>query len=117
MKLTLEVDDLRTLNWFIDSAHQMHDDCKGLTGGALTSGKGAVISGSKARNINMKSSYECELVGVDDFLPTILWARYFMEEQGYDIKQNTIHQDNESTLRLLINGKRSKTYQGKIFSC
>ena len=95
----------------------MHDDCKGHTGGVLTFGKGAVISGSKAQKINMKSSSECELVGVGDFLPTILWARYFMEEQGYDIKQNTIHQDNESTLRLLINGKRSKTYQGKIFSC
>ena len=109
MKLTLEVDDPRTLNWFIDSAHQVHDDCKGHTGGALTFGKGAVISGSKAQKINTKSSSECELVGVDDFLPTILWARYFMEEQGYEIKQNTIHQDNESTLRLLVNGKRSST--------
>ena len=61
----------------------------------------------------MKSSSECELVGVGDFLPTILWARYFMEEQGYDIKQNTIHQDNESTLRLLINGKTSSTPRTK----
>ena len=32
-----------------------------------------------------------------------------MEEQGYDIKHDTIYQDNESTLRLLVNGKRSST--------
>ena len=36
MKLTLEVDNLSTLNWFIDASHQVHDDCKGHTGGALT---------------------------------------------------------------------------------
>merc|ERR1712194_658146 len=40
MKLTLEVDNLSTLNWFIDASHQVHDDCKGHTGGALTLGKG-----------------------------------------------------------------------------
>ena len=113
MKLTLEVDDLRTMNWFVDSAHQVHDDCKGHTGGSLTFGKGAVMSGSKGQKINTKSSSECELVGVDDFLPTILWAQYFMEEQGYEIKRNTIHQDNESTLRLLVNGKRSSTPRTK----
>ena len=40
MKLTLEVDNLSTLNWFIDTSHQVHDNCKGHTGGALTLGKG-----------------------------------------------------------------------------
>ena len=43
-KLTLGVDSLNILNWFIDSAHQVHEDCKGHTGGALTLGQGAVIS-------------------------------------------------------------------------
>ena len=36
MKLTLEVDTLSTLNWCIDASHQVHDNCKGHTGGALT---------------------------------------------------------------------------------
>jgi len=32
-----------------------------------------------------KSSTEAELVGVDDTLGYILWAGYFMIEQGYDM--------------------------------
>ena len=54
MKLTLGVDSLSILNWFIDSAHQVHEDCKGHTGGALTLGKEAVLSKSAGQNINTK---------------------------------------------------------------
>ena len=46
MKLTLGVDSLSILNWFIDSAHQVHEDCKGHTGQAQALGQGAVISKS-----------------------------------------------------------------------
>ena len=105
MKLTLGVDSLNILNWFIDSAHQVHEDCKGHTGGALTLGQGAVISKSPGQKMNTKSSSETELVGVDDLLPTILWTKHFIEAQGYDIEHIIIHQDDKSTLRMLINGK------------
>ena len=73
MKLTLGVDGLNILKWFIDSAHQMHEDCKGHTGGALTLGQGTVISKSPGQKMNTKSSSETELVGVDDLLPTVRW--------------------------------------------
>ena len=43
MKLALGVDRLNILNWFIDSTHQVHEDCKGHTGGALTLGQGAAV--------------------------------------------------------------------------
>ena len=89
------------LNWFIDSAHQVHGDCKGHTGGALTLGKGTVISKLAGQKINTKGSLGSELVlGVDD---------YFIEAQGNNIEHNIIHQDNDSTLRMLINGKKSRT--------
>ena len=103
MKLTLGVDGLNILKWFIDSAHQMHEDCKGHTGGALTLGQQAVISKSPGQKMNTKSSSETELVGVDDLLPTVLRAKYFIEAQGYDVERNIIHQNNESTLGMLIN--------------
>ena len=79
----------------------------------MTLGKGAVLSKSSGQNINTKSSSEAELVGVDDILPTILWPRYFIEAQGYDIEHNIIHQDNKSTLRMLINVKQSCTARSK----
>ena len=91
----------------------MHDDCKGHTGGVLILGKGAALSKSSGQKINTKSSSEAELVGVDDILPTILWAKYFIEAQGYDIEHNIIHQDNESTLRMINNGKKSCTARSK----
>ena len=74
MKLTLGADSLNILNWFIDSAHQVHEDSKGHSGGSLTLGQqGAVISKSSEQKMNTKSSSETELVGVDDLLPTVRW--------------------------------------------
>ena len=113
MKLTLGVDSLNILNWFIDSAHQVHEDFKGHTGGALTLGQGAVISKSSGQNMNTKSSSETELVVVDDLLPTVLWTKYFIGAQGYEVDHTIIHQDIESTLRMLINGKKSCTLRSK----
>ena len=112
LKLTLSVDSLNILI----------EDCKGHSGGALTLGQGAIISKSSWQKMNTKSSCETELVGVDDLLPAVLWTKYFIEaQQGYNVKHNIIHQDNEPTLKMLINGKksctpRSKTHQGKGFS-
>ena len=42
------------------------------------------MSYSWKQKINTKSSTEAEIVGVDDSLAYILWARYFLQEQGYD---------------------------------
>ena len=56
MKLTLEVDNLGTVHWLVDASDNTHDDCKGHTGGALTLGKGAVISKSAKQKLNTKSS-------------------------------------------------------------
>ena len=98
------MDSLNILNWCIDSAHQVHEDCKGHTGETLTLGQGAVTSKSSGQKMNTKSSSETELVGVDDLLPTatVLWTKYFVEAQGYNVEHNIIHQDSESTLRMLI---------------
>ena len=52
MKLTLEIDNLSTLNWVIDASHQVYDDYKGHTGGALTLGKGAATSITLQRTKN-----------------------------------------------------------------
>ena len=108
-----EIVSLNILNWFIDSAHQVHEDCKGRTGGALTLGQGSVIKKSSGQKMNTKSSSETELVGVDDLLTTVLWTKYFIGAQRYNVEHSMIHQDNESTLRMLMNGKKSCTPQSK----
>ena len=120
MKLTLEVDNLSTFNWFINASHQVHDDCKGHTGGALTLGKGATTSICRGEKTNTKSSTETEIVGTDDILPQALWTKYFIEAQGYTVEHNILHQDNQSSMQLLINGplsssKRTKHIKAKFF--
>ena len=94
MKLTLQVDNLHVINWFIDTSHQMQKYAKGQTGGAFTLGKGAVTDYSRGQNTNTRSSTETEVVGVDNMLPQVLWTLQFIEAQGYKVKHNTIHQDN-----------------------
>jgi len=66
---------------------------------------------SMHQKINTKSSTESELVGVSDALPQIIWTSYFLEAQGYDIKDLVVFQDNQSTILLEQNGKASSRKQ------
>jgi len=100
LRLTLTVDSISSIKWYVDGSHQIHNDCRGHTGALMTLGKGAIVSSSRKQKINTKSSTETELVAVDDKLGDILWMRYFLESQGYTIENNIIYQDNMSTLSL-----------------
>ena len=95
--LTLAVDDIGLITWFIDASYAVHAECKGHTGAIMPFGKGAVTSFSPKQKINTKSSTEAELDGVDDSLLQMLWALYFIEVQGYTIKKNESLQDNQRT--------------------
>jgi hypothetical protein len=75
----------------------------------MSLGRGAPISFSRKQKLNVRSSCEGELVGLDDALPFILWARYFIEAQGYTVEQNIIYQDNKSTILLANNGRWSSS--------
>ena len=63
--------------------------------------------GSTKQKLNTRSSTESEVVGVDDFMPLILWTKNFLDAQGYSIKHNIIFQDNKSAILLEANGKAS----------
>jgi hypothetical protein len=113
MKLTLSVQDMSTIRWWVDSSYNVHEDCKGQTGAIMSLGSGAPISMSRKQKLNVRSSCEGELVGIDDALPSILWARYFIESQGYSVEQNILYQDNKSTILLANNGRWSSSKRTK----
>jgi hypothetical protein len=48
-------------------------------------------------------------VGADDFMPAILWTRYFLQSQGYGVNDNILYQDNRSAILLEKNGKTSSS--------
>jgi len=51
----------------------------------------------------------CEVVGVNDVMAQVLWTRYFLEAQGYDLEDNIVFQDNESAMLLERNGRASSS--------
>ena len=94
---------------------------RGHTGGTISFGVGIVHGKASKQKINVKSSTEYELVGVSEYIPYSLWLGYFLEHQGYKLKSNRVHQDNQSAMRMEVNGRTSCTgnsrYIYHIFLC
>ena len=111
--LTLGADDISKAKSWVDVSYGVHDDCRSHTGGAMSWGWGVLLTKCQKQKLNTKSSTEGEIVGVSDFLPNIIWARMFLEAQGYIIKENILYQDNMSAIRIENNGKRSSGKQTK----
>ena len=86
--------------WYVDASFAVHPNMHSHTGGGLTMGRGFPISVSTKQKLSMQSSSEGELVGVDDMMPIILWARQFLLEQGYGIVENLLLQDNNRLILL-----------------
>ena len=109
LTLTLEADDLQLIHWSIDGAFTTHWDMRSHTGGAMTLGKGVIYSTSTRQKLNTRSSTEAKLVAVDDCMSQVLWTRYFLEAQGYNINDCVIYQDNKSAILLEQNGRASSS--------
>ena len=87
LKLILSADAMNfAIHWYIDGSHQVHEDCRGQTGSLVTFGAGAISSSSNKQKCNTKSSTETEIIALHDKLSDVIWMRYFVECQGYDIR-------------------------------
>ena len=102
--MTLEADDEIDIKWWINASFAIHSDMRSHTGGTMSFGKGLVYSMCWKQCINMKSSTETKLIGVDDAMPLVIWTCNFMTMQGYKIHDNVIYQDNQSAILLEKNG-------------
>ena len=79
----------------------------------MSFGQGMALSYSWKQKIITKSSTEAELVGVDNSLGYILWARYFMIELEYEMDPSLLHQDKTSAILLETNGRASSSKRTK----
>jgi hypothetical protein len=91
----------------------IHPNMRGHTGGGLSMGRGFPTVTSTKQKLNTRSSTESELVSVDDMMPAICWTRYFLLDQGYQVRENIVYQDNESAILLERNGKASSSKRTK----
>ena len=64
------MDNLHTLNWWVDASYTVHWDSLIHTCMVMSMGFGADMSGSWRQKLNTGSSNEDELVGIDDTLHT-----------------------------------------------
>jgi hypothetical protein len=63
----------------------------------------------KAEDQHNKLNSGIEVVAVHDNMPSILWARYFLEAQGYPMRPSVVHQDNQSAMLLEANERGSSS--------
>ncbi len=94
MKLTMVVDNLQTLRWWVDTSYGAHRDMKGHTGTMMSLDKGVAMSFFLGQKLNARSSTIVELIGADDAIPDIMWGKYFIKGQGYTVTSNMLYQDN-----------------------
>ena len=74
--------------------------------------EGAYVKYSK-QIFSTNISTETNIVGVDYVLAQGICTQYFLKEQGYEINDNVIHQDNLSAIKL-ENNDRSSSIKRKI---
>jgi hypothetical protein len=107
LSATLGANGMTKMMTWVDAAYAVHPDMKSHTGGCVSLGRGVIMPKSTKQKLNTKSSTEAELVGASDYLPSTIWAKNFLEAQGYDILENVFYQDNQSAMRLEKNGRAS----------
>jgi hypothetical protein len=106
-KLVLGCVDIGKMKSFVDASFAVHMDMKSHTGGGISWGIGILLSMCQKQRLNAKSSTEAEVIGVSDFLSGMIWARMFLEKQGYTIDENILYQDNQSAIKIEENGSKS----------
>eukprot|EP00957_Ditylum_brightwellii_P030517 2311384-Ditylum_brightwellii.AAC.1 len=82
---------------------------KSSTSRLLISGEGAFYAPSMKQKLNTKSLIEAELVGINGMMHQVLCTKYFLEEQGYVMKDSIVYQDKQRVLKLEKNGKGSSS--------
>ena len=101
--LTLSVDQgISSIEWYVDVTFRVHPDYKIHSGGVMKfkGGKGMPLQKSVKQKLMTSSSTTAELVGVNDLLRKVLWVPLFLKEQGYEVMNNIVYQDNTSAILL-----------------
>ena len=92
---------------YINAAFPAQKVIRRHTGGLMTMVIGGAYVQYSFKKLSTNNSTESKLVGVDNVLTQMIWTQYFLKDQGYDIRDNVIYQDNQSNIKLKKNGRIS----------
>ena len=107
LTLTLGGDSIAKMKTWVDVSYGVHADCKSHTGRCISFRTGVVATKCQKQKLNIKSLTEGEIVGVSNFMPNMVWVRMLVEAQGYKLEENILFQDNQSAIKVKLNGKKS----------
>ena len=102
-KRVIRASSLSELFTWIDTAYAVHPNMRGHTECAMYMGYGVIHWKGSKQKLNVKS------FTVSEYVPYNIWVMMFTKEQGYGIRDNIIYQDNQSTIKMLINGRNTCT--------
>ncbi len=105
--MPLVADSTHIIKWWIDVSFTIHKNMERQIGAMMAMGRGPSCSTSTRQRINTKSFREAKQIGADNVMPMILWPKYFLEAQGFKIRDSKIYQDNQRASLLEKNGKAS----------
>ena len=90
---------------FVDSSYNHLPSSKSRTGVCISLRRGVLYSKSTLQKINTTSSCQAELVALAKGLQQSNFLSYFLASQGYLQLPVIVSQDNQSTIRLIENGR------------
>lgn len=67
----------------------VYHDMKSHIGAGLSLGIGAIMSLLCKYKLVTKSSTDAKLIGVDNVMSFVMWAKYFFEEQTAELSENS----------------------------
>ena len=107
MPRIIGADSMLNLVTWVDASYAVHNDIMSHTGGCMSFGTGALMPKSSKQKLNTKSTTECEVVGANDYIPNVIWLELFLKHQGIILQSSMFNQDNQNSMKLELNGKRS----------
>ena len=107
--ISLEIIGRPIIHAYVDASFAVHMDGKSHTGVCISLGKGCVYANSSKQKLVTRSSTEAELVALSDSASQGIWTKLYLEDQGIVIEPVIIYQDNESTIKLITNGRANNS--------
>ena len=106
LPIKLYVDRTNIFKWWVYGYHGVHNNYKGFKIETQTLGKLSNIIKYTKQKINTTISPDTELVTADDITPHETWMIYFLDDQGYKVKETIIYKYNKIEIILENNGKK-----------
>ena len=107
MLRTLGTDSMMELATWVDASYAIHVDMRSHTGGCMSFELGVLMPKFTKQKLNTKSSTEAEAGGGSDYIPNVIYTELFLKGQGIILQSNNFNQDNQSTMKLIVNGNSS----------